>query len=149
MSGEGLSAEEPFARVVYLVKWIVLGAIIGVLAGVASAVFLKALDWATRTREAHGWLLFILPLAGFVVGLSYHYGGGRSIEGNNLIIDEIHEPKAWIPRRMAPLIFVGTIITHLFGGSAGARALRSRCREASPRRRSGRAGSRRPIAACC
>ena len=119
MSGEGLSAEEPFARVVYLVKWIVLGAIIGVLAGVASAVFLKALDWATRTREAHGWLLFILPLAGFVVGLSYHYGGGRSIEGNNLIIDEIHEPKAWIPRRMAPLIFVGTIITHLFGGSAG------------------------------
>ncbi len=119
MSAEGLSAEEPFARVVYLVKWIVLGAIVGVLAGVASAVFLKALDWATRTREAHGWLLFVLPLAGFVVGLAYHYGGGRSSEGNNLILDEIHEPKAWVPRRMAPLIFVGTIITHLFGGSAG------------------------------
>lgn len=121
VSSEGASSEQPFARIVYLVKWIVLGAIVGVLAGVASAVFLKSLDWATRTREAHGWLLFLLPLAGFVVGLAYHYGGGdgRSIEGNNLILDEIHEPKAWIPRRMAPLIFVGTIITHLFGGSAG------------------------------
>ncbi len=107
------------ALVGYLVKWIALGAVVGVLSGLGSAAFLEALDWATRTREAHSWLLFVLPLGGFVVGLAYHYGGGRSGEGNNLILDEIHEPKAWIPRRMAPLVFGGTILTHVFGGSAG------------------------------
>jgi H+/Cl- antiporter ClcA len=103
----------------YLVKWIVLGAVVGVLGGLASAGFLVSLDWATRTRESHPWLLFLLPVAGLVVGLGYHYGGGTSAQGNNLIIDEIHEPTAWIPRRMAPLVYLGTVVTHLFGGSAG------------------------------
>ena len=53
------------------------------------------------------------------IGLAYHYGGRRSAEGNNLILDEIHEPTGWIPKRMAPLVFVGTVVTQLFGGSAG------------------------------
>lgn len=53
------------------------------------------------------------------MGLVYHYLGGRSGGGNSLIIDEIHEPTAWVPRRMAPLVFIGTVLTHVFGGSAG------------------------------
>jgi len=114
-----LDVVEQARLVIHLVRWIILGAIVGVLAGLASAGFLEALDWATETREAHPWLLFGLPLAGFAVGLAYHYGGGRAVEGNNLIIDEIHDPKAWVPKRMAPLVFVGTVLTHLFGGSAG------------------------------
>jgi H+/Cl- antiporter ClcA len=112
-------AGEQVRLIAHLVKWIVLGAVVGALAGGASAGFLVTLDWATNTREAHPWLLFLLPAAGFLVGLAYHYGGGESARGNNLIIDEIHEPQAWIPRRMAPLVYVGTILTHLFGGSAG------------------------------
>jgi H+/Cl- antiporter ClcA/predicted RNA-binding protein with PUA-like domain len=105
--------------IAHLVRWVVLGAVVGVLAGAASSGFLESLSWATRTRETHPWLLFGLPLAGFAVGLAYHYGGGRSAGGNNLIIDEIHDPQAWVPRRMAPLVFLGTVATHLFGGSAG------------------------------
>ena len=97
----------------------VLGVGVGVLAGISSAAFLTVLNWATNTREAHGWLLFLLPVAGFAIGLAYHYGGKGSHAGNNLILDEIHEPRAWIPRRMAWLVYVGTIGTHLFGGSAG------------------------------
>jgi len=103
----------------HLARWIVLGAVVGVLAGLASAGFLASLRWATDARESHPWLLFGLPLAGFAVGLAYHYGGGRAGDGNNLIIDEIHDPQAWVPRRMAPLVFAGTVATHLFGGSAG------------------------------
>ena len=105
--------------VLHLLKWIVLGAVVGVLAGMSSAAFLATLEWATRTFVAHTWLLLILPLAGFAVGLAYRYGGGKSGQGNNLIIDEIHEPTSWIPRQMAPLVYGGTVLTHLFGGSAG------------------------------
>jgi H+/Cl- antiporter ClcA len=110
---------EQAALMFFLVKWIVLGTIVGILSGLASAFFLVTLEWITSAREAHPWLLFGLPAAGFLVGLAYHYGGAGSGAGNNLIIDEIHEPKKWIPRRMAPLVYVGTILTHLFGGSAG------------------------------
>ncbi|WP_197337306.1 voltage-gated chloride channel family protein [Ralstonia solanacearum] len=103
----------------YLARWLFLGSLIGILAGAGSAVLLLALDWATGTRTAHPWLLWCLPLAGLAVGLLYHYAG-RSVEGgNNLLIDEIHDPKRVVPKRMAPLILLGTVVTHLFGGSAG------------------------------
>lgn len=91
----------------------------GILAGLSSAAFLATLEWATDTREELPWLLWLLPLAGLAMGLIYHYGGGDAAAGNNLILDEIHEPRDWIPRRMAPLIYVGTVVTQLFGGSAG------------------------------
>ncbi|MTA74435.1 MAG: voltage-gated chloride channel protein, partial [Actinobacteria bacterium] len=96
-----------------------LSLLVGLLAGLSSAAFLLTLEWATATRLSHPALLFGLPVAGLAIGLVYHYGGGRAAEGNNLIIDEIHDPQAWVPRRMAPMIFVGTVMTQLFGGSAG------------------------------
>ena len=105
--------------VVHLVRWVVLGSLVGVLAGVSSAVFLETLQRVTDLRVAHGWLLFLLPVAGIVIGAAYHYLGGNADRGNSLIIDEIHDPVAWVPRRMAPMVFLGTVVTHLFGGSAG------------------------------
>lgn len=104
---------------VHLVRWIALGAVSGVLAGVSSYVFLEGLDRVTEYRVEHDRLLFLLPIAGLAIGAAYHYLGGRSAEGNSLLLDEIHAPTAWVPRRMAPLVLAGTWVTHLFGGSAG------------------------------
>jgi H+/Cl- antiporter ClcA len=101
------------------VRWIVWGAVVGLIAGVASFVFLRSLEWATDTRIDHPALLLGLPAAGLVVGLTYHYLGGRSGGGNALLIDEIHEPRTWLPRRMAPLVLASTIVGHLFGASIG------------------------------
>ncbi len=114
-----LDVEEQGRIVAHLVKWIVLGAVVGVLAGLSSAFFLVTLNWVTDVRIANPWLLWLLPFAGLAVGLVYHHYGGDAVAGNNLIIDEIHAPKAWIPRRMAPLVYAGTEVTQLFGGSAG------------------------------
>lgn len=105
--------------VVHLVRWIALGSVVGVLAGLSSAGFLITLDWVTDIRLTHPWVLWLLPVAGFAVGLVYHYVGGDAVAGNNLILDEIHEPRDWIPRRMAPLVYLGTEVTQLFGGSVG------------------------------
>ena len=55
------------------------------LAGLASAVFLVLLAWATRAFDTHDWLLYLLPVGGLAVGLAYHYGGGRSVEGNRFV----------------------------------------------------------------
>jgi H+/Cl- antiporter ClcA len=92
---------------------------IGVIAGFGSAAFLHSLNWATRLRSEHGWLLFLLPVAGLAMGAIYHYGAGRSARGMSLIFDEIHAPSAHLPARMAPLIFCTAVATHVFGGSAG------------------------------
>jgi len=106
-------------QIIHLLRWVGLGAVVGVLAGLSSAAFLETLDWATDARIDHPNLLYLLPVGGLIIGLTYHYLGGRSAGGNSLIIDEIHEPTAWVPRRMAPLVFGGTVVTHLLGGSAG------------------------------
>ena len=103
----------------YLLRWTPVAVIVGVLAGSASALLLWSLNVATAVREAHVWLIALLPVAGFAVGLLYWRFGTAVEKGNNLILDEIHSPQRTIPIRMTPLILLGTFLTHLFGGSAG------------------------------
>jgi len=77
------------------------------------------LDLVTQLRWQYTWLLFLLPVAGVAIGFVYHWIG-RSVEGgSNLLLDQIHTSGGGVPRRMAPLILFGTVVTHLFGGSAG------------------------------
>lgn len=110
---------EQVAMGFYLCRWLVISCGMGALAGSASALFLAALDRATETRLGHPWLLALLPVAGFVTGWVYHRAG-KSVEGgNNLLIDEIHDPQKLVPKRMVPLVMIATVVTHLFGGSAG------------------------------
>lgn len=103
----------------WLGKWLFIASAVAVLAGSASAVFLLSLDWATGWRESHRWIVWLLPLAGMGVGLVYHWLGKPVDGGNNLIIDEIHDPGKVVPLRMAPLVFGGTVVSHLFGASVG------------------------------
>ncbi len=114
-----LASSESIRILKYLLRWLPVAALAGVLGGTASAVLLVSLNWATVTREAHQWLILLLPVAGLLVGLMYRYLGTAVEAGNNLILDEVHEPKRTIPIRMTPLILIGTFMTHLFGGSAG------------------------------
>jgi len=60
-----------------------------------------------------------LPIGGLAIGLLYHYYGNDVVKGNNLLLEEYENPRKTIPLKMAPLVLVGTLITHLFGGSAG------------------------------
>jgi len=109
----------------YVLKWLLIAAPVGAIIGSAVALFLWALEkatqlrWATDTRSGLPWLLFLLPIAGIGIGLMYSLLGKSVEAGNNLIMDQIHEPGGGVPSRMAPLVLIGTIVTHLFGGSAG------------------------------
>ncbi len=100
-------------------KWLAVLVPMAVAIGSASAFFLWSLDALTKVRFSNPWLLWLLPLGGLAVGWLYHHHGKSSAAGNNLLIDEIHQPGAGVPLRMAPLVLLGTLVTHLFGGSAG------------------------------
>ena len=102
-----------------IMKWMLLCILVGVLAGASSALFLYTLNWATTFRDGHLWLIFLLPIAGLVIGLLYHYYGKEVVKGNNLILEEYERPRNIIPLKMAPLVYAGTLLTHFFGGSAG------------------------------
>ncbi len=102
-----------------LLQWIGLGAAVGVACGAASAFFLHLLERATHFRETHELIVYTLPLAGLVLGFVYDRWGKPIKGGNNLVLDTIHEDMPQIPFRMAPMVLLGTVLTHVFGGSAG------------------------------
>jgi H+/Cl- antiporter ClcA len=104
---------------VSFLKWVFIGTIVGILTGSIISLFLKSLELATNLRMNNPWLLFLLPFGGAFVSFIYSKHGKNSSKGNNLIIEKINESSGDIPLRMAPLVFLGTFITHLFGGSAG------------------------------
>jgi len=108
------SLEDP---VVFL-RWLLFAAIIGLAAGVVSTAFYYAFHWATLTRTAHPWLLWLLPAGGVAIVLLYRVCGMEKDRGTNLVLTTVRENTA-LPLRTAPLVFVSTILTHLVGGSSG------------------------------
>jgi H+/Cl- antiporter ClcA len=111
------SAHPPFAT--ELLRYGALALIVAVLAGSASALFLAVLHEASATFSAHPQLIWGLPLAGAATAWVYRLWGREVEGGNNLLIDEIHQPQGVVPARMAPLILAATWVSHLFGASVG------------------------------
>jgi H+/Cl- antiporter ClcA len=99
-------------------KWLVFSAVIGVVVGVIGALFHHAIEWGTELRGEHGWLLYLLPVAGLVIVASYRITGMADDKGTEFILSSVRDNKP-LRIRTAPLIFLGTVLTHLTGGSAG------------------------------
>src|SRR4051794_8077303 len=103
----------------HLLYWTALIIPLAVCIGSFVALFLWVLEIVTATRSSHLWLIFFLPFAGVLIAFIYKKYGKNADAGNNLILDEIHKPGGGIPTRMVPFVLISTVVTHLFGGSAG------------------------------
>jgi len=106
------------------VKWLAIYLIVGGIVGSATAFFLQSLDYVTLLHTNHIWVVYFLPIAGLLIGLLYYYFGDAANKGNNLLIEthqslENGETPKPIPFKMAPLVFMSTLLTHVAGGSAG------------------------------
>lgn len=99
-------------------KWVIFSILVGLVVGLCGTAFCYGLIGATNIRLAHPWLIFLLPVGGLVIVGLYHLLQNEKDTGTNLVISAIHSGDK-LPFKMAPLIFISTIITHLFGGSAG------------------------------
>ncbi|TWD58179.1 H+/Cl- antiporter ClcA [Agrobacterium vitis] len=106
-------------RIPEIIKWNAILLAMSITVGSLVAAFLWGLDQATRTRFEYPWLIYCMPVAGFLMVYAYQKFGASVEAGNNLIIDQIHQPGGGVPARMAPFILVTTVLTHLVGGSAG------------------------------
>jgi H+/Cl- antiporter ClcA len=118
-NSDKISLNEHYGIIRHLVKWTILVLPVSLVVGCVVAFFLWLLTFATHFRFNHAWLLYLLPVAGVLIHFIYKLVGGSSEKGNNLIMEEIHQEGGGVPKRMAPIILFTTVVTHLFGGSAG------------------------------
>jgi len=102
-----------------LAVWLTVLAALMLAVGSGVALFLWLLDVVTRWQWHAPALLFLLPLAGLLSHTLYQQLGGPANQGNALLFSEILNPREGLPLRMAPLVLLGTLLTHLGGGSAG------------------------------
>ena len=99
-------------------KWGFLGILMGTLGGLLGALFHHALHFVTHLRLQNTWLIFLLPIGGMLTVWIYRVFGLHNNRGTNEIIDAVLDGHAVSPL-VAPVIFLATANTHLFGGSAG------------------------------
>ena len=108
----------PGAYLKTFVKWALFGLLMGALGGLLGAGFHHALHFVTHLRGEFSWLIFLLPVGGLLTIAIYHIFRQRSNRGTNQIIDAVLKGEDVSPL-VAPVIFLATSVTHLFGGSAG------------------------------
>ena len=99
-------------------KWGILGLVMGLLGGLLGAGFHHVLHYVTHLRGEYPWLIFLLPAAGLLTVAIYRLLRLRGNRGTNEIIDAVLNGERLNPM-IAPGIFSATVLTHLFGGSAG------------------------------
>ena len=102
---------------VTLLKWMVLGGVIGLVGGIIGSLFHIGVDTATQVRLAHSWVLYLMPVGGLAIVGLYRLTKTEG-KGTNDIIASVHFGEQ-VPGLLVPVIFVSTVITHLCGGSAG------------------------------
>ncbi len=101
----------------FFAKWILTGLMLGAMGGLLGALFSHAIHWATEFRMSHMWIVWLLPAAGLLIVFLYNLRGINPTDTNGVIVAVRENNK--IGFSTAPLIFIGTFISHLFGGSAG------------------------------
>ncbi len=105
-------------RAAITIRWVIFSIISGLLIGAAGTIFSLSMSFVTAVRLSHPWVVFLLPIGGLLIVGAYRLLKSEDHAGTNLVLSAIHSGDH-LPVRTAPLIFVSTIITHLFGGSAG------------------------------
>ena len=98
-------------------QWFFLAVPMGLLCGFLGTLFHLAVEHATELRAAQPWLLFLLPVAGLLITALYKVTKCEGVGTNNVIrAVQSGEPVSIL---LVPAIFLGTVLTHLCGGSAG------------------------------
>ena len=112
------SVKHSFSHLLTCVKWIFLACIVGVVVGGVSTLFAFCMNKVTVFRQDNPKIIFLLPIAGLFIVFLYGIFNYKNDKGTNLVLSTIHA-EGQVPAKMAPLIFISTVVTHLFGGSAG------------------------------
>lgn len=107
-----------FQYVKTFIKWVIIASVMGLIGGAIGSLFSICVKYANQCYNNVGWLMFLLPVGGIIIVALYRACNMENDPGTNCVIESIRT-KNFVPWIMSPLIFVGTVITHFLGGSAG------------------------------
>lgn len=110
--------QDEYEMVRTLVRWILLALVSGFVTGIVSIAFSYCMTAVTGFRTRYPEVIVFLPIAGYFIVMAYEKINPESAKGTNLVIESIQSNHK-VPFYMMPLIFCSTVLTHLFGGSAG------------------------------
>lgn len=113
-----LMIRERATKFLHFIKWLIVAGVIGIAVGWVGTAFAYGMEYVTEIRTEHPMLLLGLPVAGLFIVFLYQIAGRAQDKGTNSVLAAVRS-EDYLPARMAPLIFVSTLLTHLFGGSAG------------------------------
>ena len=116
--GMGRRVRQPWVYIKSIIKWVIYSSIAGVICGLVGTAFHICVNLATDTFSAHFELLYLLPLSGCLIVFIYHLNGVYKDEGTDLVMTAVRSREE-VPGNMTFLIFAGTVLTQLFGGSGG------------------------------
>ena len=102
----------------FFVKWSAVSTLIGLTTGLVGTVFGHLVMRAGAYFNSRRWTLALLPAAGLMIVWIYHFLKEDKNRGTNMVIESIYTDSDISPGT-APAIFLGTILTHFSGGSAG------------------------------
>ena len=105
-------------RTVDVLQWCVYAVVVGVVCGTIAAAFGMVIDAATAARQKYDWLVWLMPVAGLAIVGIYHLSGITKPMGTNRVLLAVKEEEG-VAIRMAPLIYISSMLTHLTGGSSG------------------------------
>ncbi len=107
-----------FLNTLTFMKWIFAAALVGAIGAGIGGSFHILLDYVTDIRESYRNTIFLLPAVGVIIGGIYYIFRKQGNLDTNRVIEAVYTEDK-VPLVMAPLIFISTALTHLFGGSAG------------------------------
>lgn len=111
--------QSPLAdNIIYFIKWTLISCLMGGAGGAVGAAFSHCVGWAGAFRQTHPWTLYLMPIAGLLIVWMYHLAKEEDNKGTNGILTAVSSTEEVSPAT-GPLIFIGTVLTHLVGGSSG------------------------------
>lgn len=118
MKEENSRINDIASALISFLKWCAIAAVVGVCVGLVGVFFHISVEKATEIRTEIPWLIWLLPLAGVAIIWLYKTAGMEKDRGTNLVLESVRSEEN-MSIKTAPLIFIGTVLTHLFGGSSG------------------------------
>lgn len=106
------------SNILYFIKWTLISCMMGSVGGVVGAAFSHSVAWAGAFRQTHPWTLYLMPFVGLLIVGLYQLAKEGDNKGTNDVLTAVSSTTDLSPAT-APLIFTGTVLTHLVGGSSG------------------------------
>ena len=114
------NAENQYSSLIFnVLKWIALSIAMAVPIGVIVGLFNILLSWGNNFRKDHEFMVFLLPFAGLIITFLYLHTRRNAYSGENLLKSEVQSAAKDIPFFMSIVVFIGSFLTTLCGGSAG------------------------------